>query len=371
MRSARCLSLPLLTMTLAFAPSAHAEGTNASTDADSMKVGAEFRTELNRNDQGLTKTKGVDPDAQTQFQVQTLRVKIGGKVNKDTEYKFRFNLLNPTKTPLDYGYGLHWFSDMVGVGFGKMKVMQGGWDTMDDSFRDHWKGAYVENRAYDTYDSMVAVHLKVAGEVRVQILNDVATADKGEWNKSAHPTFALGWLGKFGAVSPIFDLGSYDNNKSRWTDVGVKAEMSGLLARLDLRDEVHAHKGADSDGKAKAFEDKGSAVTAYVSYELKGTATPFLYVSTYDKKEAEDTASGRKDVKVNTVDTDAKTGKKTYKFDDNAQVLSVGANFAFLGDHWTPYLALLNKSGKFTDPTTSKEESKTESQVRLGIFGEL
>lgn len=371
MRQSRCLFLSLLTASISFAQAVQAQGTNASTAADSMKLGAEFRSELNYNDQGLQKTKGNDPDAKTEFQVNTLRVKVGGKVNKDTEYKFRFNLLNPTSTPLDYGYGLHWFSDSFGMGFGKMKVMQGGWDTQDDGFKDHWKGAYVENKAYDTYDSMIAAHLKVAGEIRFQILNDVTTAKKGEWNQSAHPTFALGWLGKFGAISPIFDLGSYDNNKSRWTDLGVKADLSGLEARLDLRNEVHSHKGADSDGKAKSFEDTANAVTVYAGYEIKGTATPYLYFSTYDKKQYEDSDTGAKDSKVNTVDTDAASGKKTYKFDDNCKVLSVGSYFGFFGEHWTPYLAYVSKSGKFVDPSTGKDETKTETQVRLGVAGDI
>ncbi len=370
MRHPRCLFLSLLTISLAFSGSAHGQSVNTSTTADSMKIGAEFRAEMNRTDQGLQKTKGNTPDVLTSMQVQTLKVKIAGNLNKDTEYKFRFNLLNPTKSPLDYGYGLHWFSPTMGMGFGKMKVMQGGWDTQDDTFRDHWKGAYQEGKAYDTYDSMIAVHIKVAGEVRLQLLNDVTTAGRGEWNKSGHPTFALGWMGKFGAISPIFDLGSYDNNKSRWTDIGVKAEMSGLLARLDLRDEVDSHKGEDSDGKAKSFEDKGQAMTLYVNYNIKGTATPFVYYSTYTKKQYADSSIGAEDSKVNSVDTDAATGKKTYHFDDNATVLSVGSNFAFLGERWVPYVALLSKSGKFADPA-GKDETKTETQIRLGVCGEI
>lgn len=367
----RSLSFVMLILGLGTATLGHAEDTKVGTEAQSLKVGGEFRTELNRNDQGLTKTKDNSPDAVTELQIQTAKLKFSGNFNKDTEYKFRFNLFNPTTTPLDYGYGVHWFSDVVGLGVGKMKVMQGGWDTIDDSFRDHWAGAYAENRAFAKYAEMIALQVKVAGQINVQILNDVTTKDKGEWNKTSHPTFAMGWLGNLGIVSPVVDLGSYDNNKSRWTDFGIKTGVAGIKARLDLRDEVKSHKGADSAGKAKSQDDKGQAVTLLLAYDIKDVAMPWLYYSTYEKKEFEDSKAGKKDVKVNTVDTDKVTGKKTYKFDDNAQVFGVGADLGMMGKGWTPYLALLSKSGKFADDTTGKEEKKTENQVRLGVLGDF
>ncbi len=364
MKLSRRIALFLVLLTAAAPAATAAEGTQVTTEASSLKVGSEFRAELNRNDEGLTKTKGHDPDAVTELQMQTAKLKFSGNFNKDTEFKFRFNLLNPTTTPFDYGYGVHWFNETVGMGMGKMKVMQGGWDTLDDSFRDHWTGAYSENRAFAKYAEMIAVHFKVAGQINLQILNDVTTKDKGEWNKAEHPTFAFGWLGNLGVFSPLVDFGSYDNNKSRWTDVGFKTAVAGLKARLDLRDEVKSHKGADSAGKAQANDDKGQAVSLLVSYELKDTATPWLYYSTYDKKEF-------KDVKVNKIDTDATTSKKTYKFDDNASIAGLGVDIGLLGKGWTPYLALLSKSGKFLDAATAKEETKTEAQVRLGVLGEF
>src|SRR5438045_3447029 len=97
---------------LSLAPVAQAEegaGINVTTAADSAKIGLEFRAEYNRDDNGFKKISGAaTPDASSTFAVQTAKIKLAGNLNKNTEYKFRFNLLNPDpnnvmKGPLDYG----------------------------------------------------------------------------------------------------------------------------------------------------------------------------------------------------------------------------------------------------------------------------
>lgn len=362
---------------LAFAKAGFAQGANVTTGSASAKLGGEFRSELNYHDHGLEKRDGYTPDKTTEIQVQAANVKLDGKINNDTEFAFRFNLLNPAATggPLDYGYGTHWFSKMMGFSIGKMKVMQGGWDHWDASYRDHAgdHAVYRKNLVYSSYDEAVTVHLNVAGKVALQLLNDVTTATGGEWNKTAHPTWVLGWMGEFGGIHPLVFLGSYDNNKSRWIDIGVKTAMAGLNATLDYHMNTFTHKDPDPDDAKKNKEnaDNASSITLKVGYEIKNTATPWFYFSTYDNKQADDKDSGREDIKFNSSTTDA-AGMTTYNWDDNGVVWGLGADLAMMGKGWNPYVAIVNRSGKFqkaTDPT--KEESKSEMWFRIGVLGEI
>lgn len=378
LKSMRIFGMSLAGLALAnVATAAEEAGTNVTTGATSAKLGGEFRSEILYNNHGLEKTDDYTPKATTEIQVQAMNVKLHGNFNKDTEFGFRFNLLNPVKGPLDYGYGTHWFNKTMGFSLGKMKVMQGGWDNWEGDYRAHAVGVYFDNMVFDEFAPMAALHLKVAGDLRLQIVNDVSVASKtGEWNNSAHPTWILGWMGEFGPIHPLVDIGSYDNNKSRYIDLGVKTSMNALAASVDVYNNSRAHKGADTDGKAKEVTDTATAITLNVSYEMKGAATPFLYFSTYSNKQADDKDNGSEDMKANEITTDAKTGAVTYNWDDNGNVWAVGSNLNMMGKGWNPYVAIVGKSGKFykTSPVKAADddsETKSEMWVRVGVLGEI
>ncbi len=359
-----------------------AEGANVTTDANSMKVGGEFRSELIYDDHGLEKATGFTPDKTTTIQVTNANIKMSGNVNKDTEYAFRFNLLDPQNTggPLGYGYGTHWFSKMVGLSIGKMRVMQGGYDNIDSNYRSHTTSVLVAggNLAMPDYTPMIELGLKVAGEIKLQLVNDVTVGGgTGEWNQSAHPTWVLGWMGQFGGIHPMIDIGSFDNNKSRWFDVGIKTSMAGLNATLDYYNQSRVHKVADptDPDKNKEPADTLTSIALNVGYEVKGVMTPWLHFSTFDNKQADDKDLGLEDGKTNSNGKNA-AGATVYNWDDNGTVIGVGADLAMMGKGWTPFVAITSTSGKFDKNggaagTTPKEESKSNTQVKLGVLGEI
>jgi hypothetical protein len=363
---------------LALAQVAWAQGgsaTNVTTDANSMKVGGEFRSELIYDDHGFQKAEGFTPDKTTTIQVTNVNLKMAGNVNSNTEYAFRFNLLDPGQgSPLlQYGYGTHWFSKMVGFSIGRMKTMQGGYDNMDASYRSHTTAVLAGNLAFADYEDMIALTLKVAGEVKLQILNDHTVASGGEWNKSAHPTWVLGWMGEFGGIHPMIDIGSYDNNKSRYFDVAIKTAMAGLNASLDYHNNNVVHKVMDGT-KAKEEADVRTAIALNVGYEVKGVATPWLHFSTFDNKQADNKDFAMEDRKVNGYDTDA-SGAKIPTWDDNGQVIGVGADLAMMGKGWNPFVALVIQSGKFDKNAGAgakvEEETKSNTWLKLGVLGEI
>ena len=176
----RCFGLSSL-LAVASSP-AVAQDADVKTAANSAKLGLEFRAELNRDDHGLEKVSGETPDATMALQLQTLKLKLGGNLNSDTEYKIRFNFLS-TK-PVDYAYGTHNMGP-VAFSIGKMKVMQGGWDNMDNGFKDHVQGPYASNLAFSKYEDMIAFSMKAAGKATLQLVNDVS-GDDAEWNDGQH-----------------------------------------------------------------------------------------------------------------------------------------------------------------------------------------
>jgi hypothetical protein len=366
---------------MALANVAVAQETNVTTLAKSARIGGEFRSELIYTNNGLAKVKGYDPEASTNIGVTAAKIKLHGNINPETEYGFRFNLLDPGKDgPLEYGYGTHWLNQMMGFSFGKMKVIQGGWDNLDSSYRSHAGGKYFDNLVFDEYTPMIAFHVKAAGEVTLQLVDDKVTPDTvtaGEvnaasFNKTEHPTFILGWKGEFGPISPLVDFGSYDNNKSRYFDVGVKTEMNGLYASLDFWSLNHVMRVPNpTTGKFKEATDTATSISLNVAYEVKNLVTPWLYFSTYDRKQADEKSLGMEDAKFNSEPTDP-TDPSTYAFDDNGVVYGVGVDVASMGKGWTPFLALVNTSGKFEKPSEKgKEETRSQLEVKLGVLGEI
>ena len=346
---------------------ASSRGVTVTTGAASMKVGGEFRSEFLYDDNGLSKTSAFKPDKTTKVAVSAVNLVLGGNVNKDTEYGFRFNLLNPSQSngPLDYGYGTHWFTKALGFSIGKMRVMQGGWDHMDGDYRTHAAGIFNDRLVYRDFDNMFTLNLRLAGELKLQVVNDVtvpasATATRaagatagGEWNKSAHPTTVVGWTGHFGPIQPLVDFGSYDNNKSSWGDLSLKASMACVDATVGayFNKMVHANKKSDTL----------TAYTMNVACHIKGAATPWVYVSTFSTKEDSDLA-------YNTLNADG-----SVNWDDNSSTWGLGADLEMFGKGWNPFVAVVGNSGKFQKAAgdTNNTETRSNVQVKLGVLAEI
>lgn len=347
-----------------------AQDNNVTTGANSAKFGGEFRGEWIYDDHGLEKTKGNDPSATSDIAVKAANIKLGGKINPNTEYMFKFSLLG---TGLSEGYGRHWLNNMIGFSIGRQKVLQGGFDYVESNYTKHVVGAYASNLVFSEFSDMIALHVKAGGDLTLQIVDDVV----GDWNTKEKQTWILGWTGAFGPISPMVNIGSYDNNKSMYFDVGVKTAMNGLTASLDIHMNQGTAKEPDVDPKKnKELKDTATAYTLNLAYEVKGTMTPWAYFSVYDRKEATDSKIARraKETKTNTAATYDAAGNMTSpaQWDDNGTTWGVGANFHMMGQGWSPFVAIIGQSGKWEDPAdATKEETKSNMMIKIGALGEI
>lgn len=322
------------------------------------KVQANIRAEMLYQDNGLQKATGYTPPTTTELQSSALNFLLHGKVNPKTSYTLYLDALN--NQHLIIGSLSHWFNEQVGLSLGKMNLQIGGWDVAGfDFYNDHVIGNYVYNLPFHPYQPMAAVHFRAAGEVTLQLFNDVvkdSAANLARWNTAEHLTYALGWTGQFGMVAPKINYGSYDNNKSFWLDLGVKVKTGAICATFDyFHNSDSAKKPATATEKAKGEDTVKTAISLKVAYEMPKMATPWFYYSMYDAKQP------NKDIKFN-----------TGMWDDNSMTWGVGADLTMLGDNYTPFVAVVGNSGKFQDPTdANKTETKSEMTIKLGAFASI
>ena len=384
---------------VALAQSAMAqEGTGTSkieTDADSVKIGAALRAEYQYKDDGLKKVAGMeDPAGLQDIGVSAAYLTLSGKVNLKTEFSLRANLLpalqlDPSMTligndasfevagtsdVLDYGYLTHWFTDVVGVSFGRMKILQGGWDNyLDDGYSAHITGPLVAALPYPKYKGLFAVHVKAAGQLTLQVFDDIYKGGsegntEALYNANSHPTVAVGWVGKFGGVEPLVNVGSFDNNKSYWLDLGVRANLAGVDATVDYNRIANVAPSLGTDGKMEDAETVKAGFTVSAAYTVPGVVKPFLYFSSLDRDEPGN------DVDVNTTETTEgnRSVSITVDLDDNAFTYGGGVDVLSLGENYTPFLAVIGRTGKFQKALdTTGSEERSDLTVKLGVYGSI
>lgn len=344
------------------------------TDAATLKIGAQMRVEALYNNHGLEKAPGKTVHATTNLDVQNANLVLDGKLPGDNDVALGVDIRHPVAEPMMYGYITHWFSPSIGLSAGKMRVLQGGWDHASyDDYTAHATGIYARNLVYEANVPMAALTFKTLGTVTMQILNDkiVGKNPDATWNATEHPTWVFGWQGEFGPITPLIDVGSYDNNKSRWVDAGLKTVMNGLLGTLDLYSKNQVARRTNGAGTVVRTADVSTGMTLNVAYEIKGTATPWFYFSSFDAKQAVDDTLGLENHEYNT--TKDANGKVTHDiWDDNGQVIGFGVNINLLGAGWTPYAVLVTRTGKFEDQKRPGEpEDKSDMWVRIGLLGAI
>jgi hypothetical protein len=341
----------------------------AEDGASSSSVNGAFRGAVTHSDNGYD---GEDAVASTTIAPEYAKLMFSGDVNSKTNFKMRLNVAGDAS--LDY-YHMTTKYGPVKVSLGKLPVLQGGWDYNGSALKRMASGAYMSKGSYTSGDATVnynnmarskfeegvTLAFDVAGTVKLQFLNDVPN---GNWNQSVHPTFAIGWTGKFGPIEPKINYGTQDNQHSSWMDVGFKTSMSGLTASLDYGTVTTNAKGVDPDDAEKSMDNESvsTAITLKASYALKGTATPFFYYSSFDNEQY--TADGADQVVINS--SSART--------DNGTTIGFGSSLDMLASkNFTPYFKVVMNSGDWqdADEEANTGETLTNTDISVGVYASM
>ena len=371
-------------MGLALADVAKAEDVAVLTGANSARLGGEFKAEFVNDNQGLYKHSGYSPGQVAAFQVTNAYLLLSGYISPDTEYGFRFNLLSAGSSPLEFGSGTHWFTKSFGFSVGKERILQGGWHHLNQGYRTHADGLYARNLAFSDYAAAWGLHLKFQGIVTLQLVNDVVqdpndvldTAVANRWNKDQHPAWILAWLGDFGLVKPLLIFGSYDNNRSRYVDVGLRTGLNGFNATLDYHNDRVSYRiplGSEASRVDQKETDVKTSYTVNLSYELRNLVTPWVFYSYYDRKQASDPVAALSDRSFNlSKEVGSIPGGVGYTWDDNGTVWGLGVDVNVIGKNWNPFIAYTSTSGKFLkDPSATEGEMRSNALVKVGVLGTI
>jgi len=379
---------------------------DGKADGKALKVGnadvtmsGGFRTEWAHTTNGLGKVDTGGKDSKSSaFGVEYMKVKFGGKLNSDVDFKFQLNLLNSKWSYgnpadlVDAAEGTWWASKMFGFTMGKSRVNQDGWNGKDGGgVANIWgKSPYVT--PFKTYSHGLSVHMNPgdAGKVTLQLMNDITTKSgpvlqtsidgksgtntsnrPGTWNQtSKQPAAIIEYTGEFGPISPILQVGQYDMNHSRFVDVGARFAMSDLSVTFDYLMDNYSQKVAKASGDG--FESKNltfTDISLRTEYTMKGLAKPFLWVNSYTRSNEKDSVAAD-DVKANTNPTgNVACSAVKACFDDNAMSLSVGSYILAMGDGWSPYVVYRSVSGKFFKAASADTATGSNNTIAIGAIG--
>ena len=281
--------------------------------------------------------------------------------------------------------------EMVHVKVGHMKIQQGGWDNMDWGVTDLW----MENKAEWTmwphyrYDNALSFHILAFGRLELQLLQDAAkgagtsSVEKdGKINSNGYDitsqrnfnaedtlTFAMGWTHDFSGFEPLVQFGMYDDFKSNYFTVGLKAHMQGVGFVGSFGQNSIKYKAGTKEHTATA-----TSFSVYLSYNIQDMVTPYLRFSQVDVKQ-EPTDSKRNVNPEKPLESSIKGDKVVggnKGWNDNGTMLSFGLEYQYT-KNFMPYFALDMSTGKFDDQVKGldKEKDYTEMYIRLGVTGTI
>ncbi len=336
---------------------------NVQTLAKSMQLGLEYRAGIVYDDKGLDKQEGVDPSSETLVTLNVARLRLKGSLTDNAEYYFRYDM---GTNKMQFAKVTWWMTDLIGLTVGRDKAKQNGWETYNLGYATLVGSHYSALLPFSIFVDTVSLHAKVAGTLTLQLLDDQIVDDSqrpaGEFNKTRkQPAFVLEWLGEFGGIKPLVQIGSYDLNHSMYVTLSGAMSMGELDTSLTLVQDLR--KSPDPTDPKKELTDTYTSIAADGSYAL-GKYRPFGKITYMDVKQ--DTNAKGNSVGVNT------QGDPTFAFDDNGIEVNLGVFGPEQGKIVRPYVAMAYEAGTFYKLTAAdKTEGKSKTSLYFGIAGEL
>lgn len=189
------------------------------------------------------------------------------------------------------------------------------------------------------------------------------------WNNgSGSPTFALMYISQLfdGVLKPMVQYGSYDYNHSSWYSVGGILGFDKLTGFFSYTSESRSSKITETDGKTKDEFDTLTNIDLELKFAATERLTPYVFYSKYDRKEGAETQI-KGNLPVDLSSTFGEDGISPWT--DNGVTLAAGVEY-MVNEHLNIYGAYYSVSGDFFKSTTSAEtETKTQNELRVGLFG--
>ena len=344
------------------------------------RVGIEYRGELTYDDHELQKFTGNEPAKTTEIDLKWIKATLDHDIMDGTSFHFRYawgrewpyavSITNVTPAPVpvsypEYAYLSHKLNDQFSLDLGRMKILQGGYETMNNEFDSLIRSIYTMwGQPFKLYDSAIAVHFHTVGRVPLQLVNDVpagttTTGFKG-YKTTAHkqPAFILQYWGDFNGSMPLLQYGSYDTGRSNFVALGVGFMKNNVSGWVDYV--------LDTNKDTADKEHKATNMSLRVSYDM-GSVEPFLGYVTTDIKQDPDV-----DGNTFTGSWVSATNFYTGDFTDNFNAWVLGTYFMKHGKSFRPFFAVIGQGAKmFKDANANSTETRSGMMLKVGVNGKI
>lgn len=340
--------------------------TQVNVDMTEVNLGLDYQVVIAHMDHGDSETKVGDVDIEVSDSATVaplyFYLTLNGKLNKDLHWDVIYNLaadedaLEKAMVYKNIGPAF--------VGAGINYVAQGGFDNMLIAHTPLDSLYTLNHLPLPGSQAVVEAGANVAGRITLQLTQDV----EGGWggmdengnyvnkyysNTAQQPAMFLQWEGKFGGVSPLVQIGTFDKGHSTHTAVGVKYEGMGATVIAEYITDTRTEEMYVPGQKAKALDHTYTSMGFQASYAV-GPVTPFLEYAGFDYAQPEDKDLGLKDLDVN-----------TGWFDDHGTDFALGATLNTFGSQFQPTLKLWTTSGEYYKGNDSTQSKETRTMTRM------
>ncbi|MGE0174866.1 MAG: hypothetical protein AB7T49_18890 [Oligoflexales bacterium] len=321
--------------------------------AQAPKLGFQYRTDIIHDDHGIEKTDTNKPSKTTDLSLEAANLTATGSVNEKVSYDVNYSL---AEGELAWGFVKYAMMDMLTLEVGKDFTNQGGWDNYNWLYDTILVSPYTANSLPIPDGDVLEAQFTTLG-LNLQLINDTASGN------GKQPAWTLEYMKAFGSITPLFQFGSYDLNKSKFFVLGLAFNANNLDLYFDYVMDQRDVGGDEHDTHSNIVLD-----VAYTAGDYK----PFVKVAKYDVKQA------GTDAKENAVPNPAADADGDGNpdglpeingwFTDHGMAYTVGMKYLGISKAFTPFVALIAHSGKFVD-AAGDTSTRSNSQLRLGVMG--
>jgi len=270
---------------------------------------------------------------------------------------------------------------------GKGKVFVGGYEQLNKDYEFQLISLYLqEHQPFQVYAPVLELHTRALGELKLQLTSDVVAAPTAPLGiptaatptaatatqrqpfpyfskQQKQPAIAAQWVGKFGRITPLFQIASYDLHHSFYLNLGISFNFARIHATFDRMVDIRAEKySKTTDGNPIELSHRYTNHSLHLSYDLgRKVYIPFLQISQLDIIQPTDEDYGLSDAQAN---TDANN------WDDNQLAWQIGVKSQKWGQNFQPFIAMGQRSGEFYQTDSPQQtETRTDSIYYFGISG--
>ena len=345
------------------------------SNSERSAIGLEYRTEITAHAREIDKSFGDNTGRTVQIKMNDLNLNLLTH-QQATAFKAQFNLLNlaskksiiqiakATYTPSN------WASFFIGIDHPNIA----GFSVKNYDYSTIISSSYVELSdellpfALYTPQLGAVFNLNYNTQITAQFLNDVDREVAFYRQEKLQPAFAVEYLGIFGPIRTIAQVGTYDLNHSKFYSLSIGMNTEQLKFYFDYHIDLRAnHDQSDSE-----YIDRLRMAGFNAAYTWPKVLTYCFSIYDYRRRQFPN------DINANEY-IDEASNATSYNYNEIPKMLDNNLSWGtslfgeFISPMWRPYIAYHATGGRFKriSDDTPHVFSKSDLIFKLGMLGEF